>query len=76
MSRTFSFFGRRGGQDQAQMPRPTDPQPKKTNSKDEYIFKSVSEKYKEITGIKSAHSEKPGLIFSLGCLPFPLTSGH
>ncbi len=55
----FSFFGRRGGQDQAQMPRPTDPQPKKTNSKDEYIFKSVSEKYKEITGIKSAHSEKP-----------------
>ena len=58
-SRMFSFFGRRGGQDQAQMPRPTDPQPKKTNSKDEYIFKSVSEKYKEITGIKSAHSEKP-----------------
>ena len=58
-SRTFSFFGRRGGQDQAQTPRPTDPQPKKTNSKDEYIFKSVSEKYKEITGIKSAHSEKP-----------------
>jgi len=58
-SRMFSFFGRRGGQDQEQMPRPTDPQPKKTNSKDEYIFKSVSEKYKEITGIKSAHSEKP-----------------
>jgi len=58
-SRMFSFFGRRGGQDQAQVPRPTDPQPKKTNSKDEYIFKSVSEKYKEITGIKSAHSEKP-----------------
>jgi hypothetical protein len=58
-SRMFSFFGRRGGQDQEQMPRPTDPQPKKTNSEDEYIFKSVSEKYKEITGIKSAHSEKP-----------------
>lgn len=58
-SRMFSFFGRRGRQDQEQMPRPTDPQPKKTNSKDEYIFKSVSEKYKEITGIKSAHSEKP-----------------
>jgi len=56
--RMFFSFGRRG-QNQAQTTRPTDPQPKKINKKDEYIFKSVSKKYKEISGIKSAHSEKP-----------------
>lgn len=36
-----------------------DPQPKKTEEKDTHLFKNVSEKYKEITGIKSAESEKP-----------------
>jgi hypothetical protein len=55
------MFFRRGrrGQPATSEPRPTDPQPKKTESRDEYIFKAVSGKYKEITKIKSAVSEKP-----------------
>ncbi len=53
------MFGRRGGDDEGPQRPPSDPQPKKTNPQDEYIFKSISEQYKEITGIKSAESEKP-----------------
>ncbi|MFW6140421.1 MAG: hypothetical protein ACOC5S_03605 [Acidobacteriota bacterium] len=55
----FMFFGRRMGDEKEQRPPARDPQPKKASSADEYLFKNVSEKYKEITGIKSAHSEKP-----------------
>jgi hypothetical protein len=54
----FMFFGRRRGEEEQRAPA-VDPQAKKTSSADEYLFKNVSEKYKEITGIKSAHSEKP-----------------
>lgn len=57
--RVMFMFGRRGGDDEGPQRPPTDPQPKKTNPQDEYIFESISEKYKEITGIKSAESEKP-----------------
>lgn len=59
MPRMMFFMGRRPGQATQQQPRPTDPQPKKTNEGDTRIFESVSEKYKEITGIKNAVSEKP-----------------
>ncbi len=59
MTRMMFFMGRRGQQPTQQQPRPTDPQPKTTNAQDKPIFESVSEKYKEITGIKSAVSEKP-----------------
>ncbi len=55
----FFFMGRRRGEQEEQQPRPTDPQPKKTESRDTHLFESVSEKYKEITGIKNAVSEKP-----------------
>jgi murein tripeptide amidase MpaA len=59
MTGMFFFMGRgRGGQEE-QQPRPTDPQPKKTDSRDTHLFENVSEKYKEITGIKNAVSEKP-----------------
>ena len=43
----------------ATQPRPTDPQPKKTERRDEHIFRTISENYKEITKIRSAHSDKP-----------------
>lgn len=59
MSRMMFFMGRRGAQPSEQLPRPTDPQPKRTNEADVPLFKSVSEKYKDITGIKSAVSDKP-----------------
>jgi len=59
MSRMMMFMGRRGGQPTEQQPRPTDPQPKRTNAQDTYLFENVSKKYKEITGIKTAVSEKP-----------------
>lgn len=56
----FMFFGRgRGGEEEEQRRPARDPQPKSTSPADEYLFKNVSEKYKEITGIKNAHSEKP-----------------
>jgi len=56
----FMFFRRgRGEEGQEQLPPARDPQQKKTLPADEYLFKNVSDKYKEITGIKSAHSEKP-----------------
>ena len=59
MPRMMMFMGRRGGQPAQQQPRPTDPQPKRTNTQDTPLFESVSKNYKEITGIKSAVSEKP-----------------
>jgi hypothetical protein len=59
MPRMMMFMGRRGRQPTQQQPRATDPQPKNTNAKDKPLFESVSKNYKEITGIKSALSEKP-----------------
>jgi len=55
----FMFMGRRRGAPAEQQPRPTDPQPKRTNAGDTSLFTDVSKQYKEITGIKSASSEKP-----------------
>jgi hypothetical protein len=55
----FMFMGRRRGAPAEQLPRPTDPQPKITNARDTSLFTDVSKQYKEITGIKSASSEKP-----------------
>ena len=52
----------RGGRGQAPAdpaPRPTDPQPKGTVAQDQSLFKAVSDKYKSITKINSAVSEKP-----------------
>lgn len=54
----FFRMGRRGAAATPQ-PRPTDPQPKRTETRDQKIFKDVSEKYKEITKITSAKSNKP-----------------
>jgi murein tripeptide amidase MpaA len=56
------MFLRGGGRGQAQAaaePRPTDPQPKTSESRDETLFTAVSDRYKEITGITSAVSERP-----------------
>ncbi len=56
------MFMRGGGRGQAAAdpaPRPTDPQPKATMAQDQSLFKAVSDKYKEITNISSAVSEKP-----------------
>ena len=58
MPRMMMFMGRRGGQPTQQQPRATDPQPKNTNTQDKHLFESISKNYKEITGIKSALSEK------------------
>jgi len=57
----FMMFrmGRRGAAETTLQPRPTDPQPKRTETQDENIFKAVSEKYKEITKINSAKSDRP-----------------
>ena len=55
----FMFTGRRRGAPAEQLPRATDPQPKRTNTRDSSLFTDVSKQYKEITGIKSASSEKP-----------------
>ncbi len=57
-SRMMFMMGGRG-QQEAPRPRPTDPQPKKTNAQDESVFKSVSTEYKKLTKINSAESEKP-----------------
>jgi len=56
----FMMFrmGRRGAETTPQ-PRPTDPQPKRSETRDEPIFKAVSEKYKEMTKINSAKSDRP-----------------
>jgi hypothetical protein len=52
-------MGRQRGAQTAPQPRPTDPQPKRSEIRDAPLFKAVSEKYKEITQITSANSEKP-----------------
>ena len=52
-------FRRPRDQEQTTRRPARDPQPRKTDEKDTHIFKNVSEKYKEITGIKSAVSDKP-----------------
>ncbi len=57
--RMMFMMGRRSGQQEAPRAPARDPQPKSTDSGDEPLFKAVSEKYREITGIRSAHSEKP-----------------
>ena len=69
--RTMFMFGRRGGDDQSPQRPAADPQPKKTNPQDEYIFENISKKYKEITGIKSAESAKPcGSLLEWGYFQF------
>jgi len=57
----FMMFrmGRRSRTEATPQARPTDPQPKRTETRDIQIFKAISEKYKEITKIKSAESNKP-----------------
>jgi len=56
--RSFRFGRRRSGGETSQRPA-KDPQEKKTDKKDESLFKKVSDKYKKITGIDHAVSEKP-----------------
>jgi murein tripeptide amidase MpaA len=56
--RSFRFGRRRSGGETSQKPA-KDPQDKKTEKKDENLFKKVSDKYKKITGIDHAVSEKP-----------------
>lgn len=56
--RSFRFARRRPGRETFQRPA-KDPQAKKTDKKDENLFKKVSDKYKKITGIDFAVSEKP-----------------
>jgi murein tripeptide amidase MpaA len=57
---TMMFQFRRRGEPQppASAP-PKDPQPQKTDEHDLPLFKKVSERYKKITGIESAVSDKP-----------------
>lgn len=55
----FMMGRRRGAAAEPQLPPPTDPQPKRTNSGDVRLFTNVSKEYKETTDIKSAESEKP-----------------
>lgn len=57
--RMFMRGGGRGQAAAAPAPRPTDPQPKKSEARDASLFKDVSDKYKSITKINSAVSEKP-----------------
>lgn len=57
-SRMFMMFSRRG-QEAAPLRPARDPQPKKTETADEALFERMSEKYKTVTGIGSALSEKP-----------------
>lgn len=52
-------FGRRRSREEQQPARAKDPQSKKTDDDDVWLFKQASEKYKEITGIEYAVSEKP-----------------
>ncbi|MBU1187195.1 MAG: hypothetical protein KJ908_09920 [Acidobacteria bacterium] len=55
----FRMGGRRGAPAEPELPPARDPQPKSTNPQDNFIFKTVSDQYKKITGIESALSEKP-----------------
>ena len=57
--RMFMRGGGRGQAAAAPAPRPTDPQPKSTVGGDASLFKAVSDKYKSLTKINSAVSEKP-----------------
>ncbi len=59
MRMMFRMGGRGGGEQQAPRTPPRDPQPKSTEAGDNNLFKNVSDKYKEITGIQSALSDKP-----------------
>ncbi len=59
MRMMFMRGGGRGQAAAAPAPRPTDPQPKSTMGGDASLFKDVSDKYKSLTTIKSAVSEKP-----------------
>jgi len=56
--RSFRFGRRRSGGETSKRPA-KDPQTKKTDKKDENLFKKVGDKYKKITGIDHAVSEKP-----------------
>jgi len=58
MAMMFRMGGRRGAP-VAEEPPPTDPQPKRTESRDSSLFQEVSDQYKAITGINSAVSEQP-----------------
>ncbi len=58
MRMTF-MRGGRGQTPTTPAARPTDPQPKATMPQDQSLFKAVSDKYKSITKINSAVSEKP-----------------
>jgi hypothetical protein len=58
MMAMFRGGGRRGAP-VAEEPPPTDPQPKRTESRDASLFSEVSEQYKAITGIRSAVSAQP-----------------
>lgn len=69
--RTAFMFGRRGGDDDGLQRPPQDPQPKKTDPRDEHLFQNISDHYKDITGIKSAESEKPsGSLLEWGYFQF------
>jgi len=57
--RTFRVGGRRSSQQQPPQRKARDPQPKKADANDLPLFKKVSKKYKKITGIETAASEKP-----------------
>jgi murein tripeptide amidase MpaA len=64
-------FGRRGSTPATPQIKPKDPQIRETDKKDLYIFKKISDKYKEITGIKKAVSAKPvGSILEWGYFQF------
>lgn len=52
-------FRRRGESQPPSAAPPKDPQPQKTDDDDLPLFKKVSDRYKTITGIESAVSEKP-----------------
>ena len=59
MAMMFMRGGRRGQTQAAAEPTPTDPQPKSTVAQDQSLFRAVSDKYKEITEITSAVSDRP-----------------
>jgi len=56
---SFRFDRRRMGAEQQQAGRAKDPQPRKTDDDDMFLFQTVSDQYKKITGIVHAVSEKP-----------------
>jgi len=78
MRMIFRMGGRRGQQEAPRTP-PRDPQPKQTESRDSSLFKSVSDAYKNLTGIKNALSAKPvGSILEYAYFQFgvPAFSGN